>query len=353
MNHTLDMNGLIPKLPIIQGGMGVGISLHQLAGHVAAEGGIGIISSAQVGYKEPDFLSHTLEANKRALISEITQAKKLAPNGIIGVNIMVALKHYKEMVQSAINAGTDLIISGAGLPINLPLYARQATNADRATKLVPIVSSGKAADVICKMWDKKHQVAPDALVIEGPLAGGHLGFSIEMLKEKLDILEILKDVKKVVIPFEEKYQRKIPLIVAGGFYTGEDVKHALDSGSDGVQMATRFVTTYECDAPMAYKESYIKAKKEDIGIIKSPVGMPGRAILNSFIQSPPGNKVCRYQCLEKCSVNSIPYCISNALIAAAHGNIDEALLFCGSNAYKANKLEHVNEIFTEINTALA
>ena len=348
MKYTLNLNGLIPKFPIIQGGMGVGISLHQLAGHVAAEGGIGIISSAQIGYREPDFLTHTLEANQRALQMEIQKAKAIAPNGIIGVNIMVALKHYKEMVRCAIDAGADLIISGAGLPIHLPTLAEGAP-----TKLLPIVSSGKAAEIICKMWDRKNHLAPDGIVVEGPLAGGHLGFSLDTLKENPDVLSILKEVKKVVAPFEAKYQRPIPVIVAGGFYLGEDVKTALDAGSDGVQMATRFVTTYECDAPLAYKETYIQAKKEDIGIIKSPVGMPGRAILNHFIQSPPGNKACLYHCLEKCGVTTIPYCISNALIAAAKGDIRNALLFCGSNAYKASQLERVHDIFIEIKNALA
>lgn len=348
MKHTLNLNGLIPKLPIIQGGMGVGISLHQLAGHVAKQGGIGIISSAQVGYQEPDFLSNTLAANQRALESEITQAKAIAPNGIVGVNIMVALKHYKEMVQSAIHAGADLIISGAGLPINLPTFAKGST-----TKLVPIVSSGKAADIICKMWDRKNQVAPDGIIVEGPLAGGHLGFSLESLSQSLNVLDIAKEVQKVIVPFETKYQRKIPVIVAGGIYTGADVKEALSAGMDGVQMATRFVTTYECDASSDYKNAYINAQEENIGIIKSPVGMPGRAILNNFIRNTPGNKACFYHCLEKCSITTIPYCISSALIAAAKGDLEHALLFCGSNAYRAKKIEHVSDIFTEIKGALS
>lgn len=347
MKHTLNLNGLIPKLPIIQGGMGVGISLHQLAGHVAKEGGIGMISSAQVGYKEPDFLSNNLEANKRALQHEIQKAKAIAPKGIVGVNIMVALKHYKEMVQSAIAAGADLIISGAGLPINLPTFAKGSS-----IKLVPIVSSGKATEIICKMWDRKNQTAPDGIVVEGPLAGGHLGFSIDTLKNSPSVLAIAQEVKKILLPFEEKYQKKIPVIVAGGLYTGDDVKEALETGMDGVQMATRFVTTYECDASPAYKESYIQASKEDIGIIKSPVGMPGRAILNDFIKNAPGNKACFYHCLEKCGITTIPYCISNALISAAKGDLKNALLFCGSNAYKATHLEYVRDIFVEIKTAI-
>ncbi len=345
---SFQIGSLRPKLPIIQGGMGVGISLHQLAGSVALNGGIGIISAAQVGFKELDFISNTLEANFRALKSEIQKAKALAPSGIIGVNIMVALKHYGEYVKKAVEAGAHLIISGAGLPIELPLFTKGTE-----TKIAPIVSSGKAASVICRMWDRKHQVAPDCVVVEGPLAGGHLGFKVEELDAHPDVLDIMKDVKAVLAEYETKYQKTIPVIVAGGFYSGEDVKVALEAGADGVQMGTRFVTTYECDAPTSYKETYINATKETIGIVKSPVGMPGRAILNSFIQSPPGNKACLYHCIDKCPITTIPYCISKSLISAVTGNLKDALLFCGSNAYKATKLEHVSDIFKEIETALS
>lgn len=349
MNYkNLKIGSLVSKLPIIQGGMGVGISLHNLAGHVALNGGIGIISGAQVGYRESDFLTNTLGANIRALKSEISEAKKIAPLGIIGVNLMVAMKHYGEMAKAAVEAGAQLIISGAGLPLDLPRFTKGSN-----TQIAPIVSSAKAALIICKMWDRKHQVAPDCIVVEGPLAGGHLGFSPEAIEENPDVLEIMKDVKEVVKEYEIKYDKSIPVIVAGGFYTAEDVLNALNRGADGVQMATRFVTTYECDACDTYKQSYINAKKEDITIVKSPVGMPGRAIQNDFIKSPRGNKACFYHCIEKCTVTDIPYCISKALISAAQGNLDNALLFCGSNAYKATHLEHVSDILTEIETVLA
>lgn len=348
MTHSLNIGGLLPKFPIIQGGMGVGISLHNLAGHVAKAGGIGIISSAQVGYKESDFLTNTLGANLRALKEEIKKAKAIAPQGIIGVNIMVALSHYAEMVKKAVDAGADLIISGAGLPVNLPLYTKGSN-----TKIAPIVSSGKAASVICKLWDRKNQVAPDMIVVEGPLAGGHLGFSVDEINQNPNVIDIMKDVKKVVAEYEVKYNKTIPVVVAGGFYSGEEVAAALKEGADGVQMATRFVTTFECDAPDPYKEAYIKANANQIGIIKSPVGMPGRAILNPFITNVPGNKACYYHCIEKCGVTTIPYCISKALISAAQGDVDNALLFCGSNAYRATKLEHVHHIFEEIERAIS
>ena len=347
MTHSLNIGGLLPKFPIIQGGMGVGISLHNLAGHVAKAGGIGIISSAQVGYKEPDFLTNTLGANLRALKEEIKRAKAIAPQGIIGVNIMVAINHYAELVKKAVEAGADLIISGAGLPVNLPLYTKGSK-----TKIAPIVSSGKAASVICKLWDRKNQIAPDMIVVEGPLAGGHLGFSVDEITENPNVMDIMKDVKKVVSEYEVKYNKTIPVVVAGGFYSGEEVAAALKEGADGVQMATRFVTTFECDAPDTYKEAYIKADADQMGIIKSPVGMPGRAILNPFITNVPGNKACYYHCIEKCGITTIPYCISKALISAAEGDIDNALLFCGSNAYRATKLEHVKHIFEEIESAI-
>lgn len=346
MNYkSLKIGSLTPKFPIIQGGMGVGISLHQLAGHVALAGGIGIISGAQVGYKEPDFKTNTLEANLRALKDEILKAKKIAPKGIVGVNLMVAMRHYAEMAKKAVEAGADLIISGAGLPLDLPKFTKGSL-----TKIAPIVSSGKAASVICRMWDRKHQTAPDLVVVEGPLAGGHLGFSPEQIEENPDVLEIMNDVKKVVAEFETKYNKEIPVVVAGGFYDSNDVKRALDAGADGVQMATRFVTTYECDASPAYKEAYIQSKQDTIGIVKSPVGMPGRAILNPFIKNPGGNSSCLYHCIEKCTVKDIPYCISKSLIAAASGDLEHALLFCGSNAYKATHLEHVADIFKELET---
>jgi NAD(P)H-dependent flavin oxidoreductase YrpB (nitropropane dioxygenase family) len=344
----LSIGHLKPSFPVIQGGMGIGISLHSLAGHVAACGGIGILSGVQIGYRESDFITNTLGANLRALEKEITGARNLAPQGIIGVNLMVAMKNYAELVKKAVSCKIDLIISGAGLPLELPSFIKGSS-----TQIAPIVSSGKAASVICRMWDKRYQYAPDCIVVEGPLAGGHLGFSPDDVVKEENVLDIVKDVKKVAAEYEVKYKKAIPVIAAGGIYTGEDVAYALENGADGVQMGTRFVTTYECDAPLIYKESYIACSKEDIGIIKSPVGMPGRAILNDFIKTPPGNKNCLYHCIHKCNVTAIPYCISKALIAAASGDTENALLFCGSNAYKASKLEHVEDIFREISLALS
>lgn len=334
------------KFPVIQGGMGIGISLSSLASSVANCGGIGIISGAQIGFREKHFLTHNLEANLCGLEKEITKARKLAPTGIIGLNLMVAMKNYAEYVKKAVECKIDLIISGAGLPLDLPNYTKNSQ-----TKIVPIVSSLKAAHVICRMWDKKNNCTPDAIVVEGPLAGGHLGFHMEEFDAPPDLLTIVKEVKELTKFYGEKYDKKIPVIAAGGIYTASDIKNAIDAGADGVQMATRFVTTYECDAALPYKEAYLNATQETIGIVKSPVGMPGRAILNDFITHPRGNKACYYKCLHKCSVTDIPYCISKALINAATGDVENALLFCGSNAYKATHLEHVKDIFEEIEKA--
>lgn len=355
----LVIGDLIAQKPIIQGGMGVGISLSSLAGSVAALGGVGIISTAQIGFREPDFKEHPLEANLRAIGKEFQKARQISPDGIIGFNIMVATKNYALYVKEAVKAGADVIISGAGLPVSLPEIAAGAK-----TKLAPIVSSAKAASVICKMWDRKCHTTPDFVVIEGPLAGGHLGFSVEQLEEigaasknreetyrQEAYDEEVRKILGVLDTYAEKYGRKIPVVTAGGIYSHEDVMHQFALGADGVQVATRFVTTEECDAPTAYKQAYIDAKQEDIVITKSPVGMPGRAIKNTFLEQVSKGKQplghC-YQCLEKCDHATIPYCITEALVNAAKGNTDRALLFCGSNAYRASRIETVKEVMEDL-----
>lgn len=356
---SLKIGEKIAKLPIIQGGMGVGISLSSLAGTVAKEGGVGIISTAQIGFREPDFKEHPQEANLRAIETEFKKARQISPDGIIGFNIMVATRNYAQYVKAAVKAGADLIISGAGLPITLPEYVK-----DSATKIAPIVSSVKSAMVICKMWDRKYQTAPDLLVVEGPLAGGHLGFSREDLhelgadtkevdqtfqKERYD--EEVRTIINLVKKYREKYKKEIPVVTAGGIYTHEDVLHQIELGADGVQVGTRFVTTEECDAPKAYKDAYLQAKKEDIVIVKSPVGMPGRAIRNGFLREvEKGKKQIEhcYQCLEKCDQAKIPYCITEALVHAAEGNENHALLFCGSNAWMADKIETVHAVMQDL-----
>lgn len=356
----LVIGDLVAEKPIIQGGMGVGISLSSLAGAVAKAGGIGIISTAQIGFREPDFADHPLEANLRAISKELKKAREIAPDGVIGFNIMVATRGYELYVREAVKAGADIIISGAGLPISLPEYTEGSN-----TKIAPIVSPAKSAAVICKMWDRKYHRAPDMVVIEGPLAGGHLGFSREQLHElgadsedtkstykQSEFDDEIRKIVEIVREYEAKYQKKIPIVTAGGIYTHEDVMRQINElGMDGVQVATRFVTTEECDAPMAYKQAYISAGIEDIVITQSPVGMPGRAIKNTFMKSvglvPFKLEHC-YQCLEKCDPKKIPYCITKALVNAAEGKVDDALLFCGANAYRAEKIETVAEVMKDL-----
>lgn len=325
----------------------MGVSLSSLAGAVAREGGIGIISTAQIGFREPDFDTNPIGANIRAIESEIRKARNMAPGGVIGVNIMVATKPYEEYVKAAVQSGADLIISGAGLPLALPTLVEGSR-----TKIAPIVSSAKSASVICRMWDRKNHRAPDLVVIEGPKAGGHLGFSLEQLKniEQMDYDQEVLRILEVVREFEDKYDRHIPVVAAGGIYTREDMEHYLKMGLDGVQMATRFVTTPECDAHERYKQCYLDAEEGDIVLVKSPVGMPGRAIQNRFLREvQEGRKkpLRCHQCLEHCDPAEIPYCITDALIQAVTGNVEEGLLFCGSNAVKSKKMETVHDILTE------
>lgn len=338
---------LIAEIPVMQGGMGVGVSLSSLAGAVAAEGGIGILSAAQIGYRDADFDNDPIACNLRAIKTEVDKARKLAKGGIIGINIMVATKRYEEYVKAAVEADVDLIVSGAGLPMNLPELVHNTR-----TNIAPIVSSVKSLQVIVKYWMKKYSRLPDAVVIEGPLAGGHLGFTKEQL-EDIDALNYDEEVKKIIQKardIEEEYHVSLPVIMAGGIYTREDMEHYIAMGASGVQMATRFVTTYECDADEAYKKSYIQAKKDDIVIVQSPVGMPGRAILNPFMEKAKQGKIPHgkcHLCISKCNPAKTPYCITDALVNAVKGNVEDALLFCGANAYRADKLEHVADIMKE------
>lgn len=344
----LEIGELKAKVPVIQGGMGIGISLGGLAGAVAKEGGIGIISAAQIGFREPDFDENPLKANLRAVGSELKKARAIADGGVVGFNIMVAMKNYEAYVREAVAAGADLIISGAGLPTELPKYAEGSS-----TMLAPIVSTEKSASVILKYWDKKYSRVPDLLVIEGPKAGGHLGFTKEQLADyteaayKTEVQKILETVKA----YEEKYGKKIPAALAGGINTPERVQEALELGADAVQCATCFVPTWECDADIRYKEAYVKAGKEDIRIVKSPVGMPGRAISNEFLRKvDAGEKIPHkcHQCLHRCKPAEIPYCITDALVHAAKGETEEALLFCGADAWKVKEIRHVSEVIKEL-----
>ncbi|NLG04030.1 MAG: nitronate monooxygenase [Clostridia bacterium] len=346
---SLKIGNLSAFPPVIQGGMGVGVSLSSLAGAVAKAGGIGILSTAQIGYQEPEFSTRPIETNLKAIGEQIKKARQIAPKGIIGVNIMVATQRYPEYVKASVDAGVDVIISGAGLPMELPELVKGST-----TKIAPIVSGVKAAKLICKYWKKKYDRLPDFIVIEGPMAGGHLGFHME------ELVQYQKDPKAYhseissVIDFIRELELienvKIPVVVAGGIFTREDMLNMLALGADGVQIATRFVTTYECDAPQSFKDAYLNATKDSITITKSPVGMPGRVIQNEFIERVKKERIpiehCRC-CVSTCKKTETPYCITDALIRAVTDQTDEAVVFCGANAWKCSKMEHVADIMQE------
>lgn len=344
----LKIGNLIAKLPIIQGGMGVGISLSNLAGSVALNGGIGVLSGVEIGFNEPDYYQNKKEANLRALRYHIRKSKEISNGGIIGINIMAVLNNFEEIVIESVREKIDIIFSGAGLPLSLPSFTKGTD-----TKVVPIVSSDRAATLICKTWDKRYGIIPDAIVLEGPKAGGHLGFSREELENLSKNVEVLLgEVLEAIKPFEEKYGRKIPVIAAGGIMNGEDIANLLNLGASGVQMGSRFAATYECDASDAFKESYIKAKEEDIVLINSPVGLIGRAINNKFIEDAKlGLRKpikCITNCLKPCKPEEVQYCIANALINAQKGNFNSGFAFAGSNAYKIDKIISVKDLMEQL-----
>ena len=318
----------ITRVPLIQGGMGVGISLGRLAGSVAKAGGVGIISTAQIGYREEDFDRNPAAANERAIAGEMKKARMISEDVIIGYNIMVALKEYASHVKAAVKGSL--------------------------TKIAPIVSTDKSAKVILKYWDRKYKRTADLVVIEGPQAGGHLGFHKEEL-EKYTEESYSEEIKKIIATvksYAEKYETEIPVIVAGGIYNREDVQKVDNLGADGIQVATRFITTEECDADIRYKEAHLKAKESDIAIVKSPVGMPGRAIMNKFMTRVMNGEQISHSpchgCLVKCNPKEIPYCITDGLINAVKGNVDEGLLFCGAKAWKAERLQTVQEVINDL-----
>ena len=348
----LKIGNLIAKLPIIQGGMGVGISLSKLAAAVANAGGIGVISSVGLGMLEHSSPKTYREDNQIALRREIRKAKKMS-DGVIGVNIMVAVSDYDELVKVALEEEIDILFLGAGLPIKLPKGVSIDTLRNAKTKFVPIVSSARAAKLIYKSWDKHFDHVPDAVVLEGPLAGGHLGFKKEQIdKPEYALEEILPEVCNAVKMYEAKYRKTIPVIAAGGVYNGSDIYKLMNLGASGVQMGTRFVATEECDADIELKKQFIKCKKEDIVIIRSPVGLPGRAIVNDFLNDvKAGIKKpfrCPWKCLKTCDFKTSLYCIANALMKAKIGELKNGFSFAGANAWRINKIISVKELMNSL-----
>ncbi len=340
------------NVPILQGGMGVGISMSNLAGAVALQGGMGTISTACAGYKEDDYLKNPQEADMRALTKYIQTAKEIANgNGMVAINAMVATTRYAQSVQTAIKAGVDAVVCGAGLPLTLPSIV-----GDAKVAIAPIVSSARAATLICKTWWKRYAKLPDFIVVEGSKAGGHLGFDADAIINKTvpSLEHIITEVVQAVESFIPLVGRAIPVFGAGGVYTGGDIKKIVDAGGAGGQIATRFIATPECDATQGYKDVIISACEDDAVIIKSPVGMPGRAVNTQLVQkiaksNLQENKSC-VNCITTCSPAKTPFCISNALIAAAKGDVENGLFFCGSNVGLINKMSSVKDIMDSLKT---
>jgi NAD(P)H-dependent flavin oxidoreductase YrpB (nitropropane dioxygenase family) len=351
MNH-LKIGDLEVRIPIVQGGMGVAISLSGLASAVANEGGIGMISAAAIGMTEPDYAQNYRSANMRALRKEIRRARALT-TGIIGINLMMASSDHEALIQVAVDEKIDLIVLGAGLPLKVPGMLTEAGYDGHRTKLVVKVSSAKAARIIFQHWLDKYGLIPDAVVVEGPLAGGHLGFRPEELTAPVKPLHaLIYETVSTLRKFEDLCGKEVPVIAAGGIYTGKDIFHIMQAGAKGVKLGTRFVTTHECDAAQAFKESYLACRPEDITLIKSPVGLPGRVIQNKFVELIQQGKAkpfnCAWNCLSSCNYKLAPFCIAQALFNAARGKMSEGFAFCGTNAFLATKIQHVSEVFQEL-----
>ena len=352
----LRFGDLVARTPIIQGGMGVGVSLSGLAAAVANEGGVGVIATAMIGMKDPHRKMDPAGADSRALIDEIRKAHDKMVDGLLGVNIMCAVTNFKELVLTSLRERVDVIFSGAGLPLDLPKYLSDVSEELKdklKTKLVPIVSSGRAAGILCRRWWGRFDRLPDGFVVEGPKAGGHLGFKPEQIDDPSFSLEtILGDVLEAVRPFAEMAKKQIPVIAAGGIYSGEDIAKFLRLGASGVQMGTRFVATNECDADIAFKEAYVAARKEDITIINSPVGLPGRALKNSFLDNVAAGmrspRKCVFKCLHTCDEEQAPYCIALALCNAYKGKLKHGFAFAGANAYLVEKIVSVKELLDSL-----
>jgi nitronate monooxygenase len=344
----LSLGDLKIRVPIIQGGMGVRVSTSSLASAVSNEGALGVIASVGLGMdgstdaNERDYRGHSRDC----FIRSIRQTRERTKNPF-GVNIMCALTNYGDLVEAAQAERVDVIISGAGLPLSLPSLVKNTR-----TKLVPIVSSGRAAALICAAWQRRYNRLPDALIVEGPLAGGHLGYTREQLddKENVTLEGVLVDVLRVAEEFGGP--ASMPVIAAGGIFDGADIARVMKLGASGVQMATRFVCTDECDVSEKYKEAYLNAGKDDIVVIQSPVGMPGRVISNDFVKKiSSGERLaigCVYQCLSSCRPDKVNYCIAKALANASQGNMDEGFAMCGSNAYRIKKIVPVKELIEEL-----
>jgi NAD(P)H-dependent flavin oxidoreductase YrpB (nitropropane dioxygenase family) len=338
------------KLPIIQGGMGVGVSLSGLASAVADEGGVGVISAAGLGLLQPNTKGTYFERCIARLREEIRRARTKT-HGVIGVNIMVALTNFEELVRTSIEERADVIFAGAGLPLDLPSFLSPGSR----TRLVPIVSSARAARLICEKWSVNYGYLPDAIVVEGPRAGGHLGFKREQIDDENYALErLLPAVVEVARSYADR--KNIPVIAAGGISTGADIARFLALGASAVQMGSIFVPTEECDASIEFKKVYLESQAEDTRIIHSPVGMPGRAFDGEFIRRVAEGKerprTCPYHCIKTCDYTRSPYCIIRALYNAAQGDMKKGYAFAGANAHLSDRIRSVREVIEQLKAEL-
>ena len=341
---SLKIGDLEINPPIIQGGMGVRVSMSGLASAVANEGGAGIIASVGLGLFESAKASKFVEINNNALRNEIRKARSMT-KGVIGVNVMVVLSNYEELIKVCVEENVDMIISGSGLPIDLPKFLD-----GKNIKLIPIVSSVRALNIICRKWKQNYNKVPDAVIVEGVMAGGHLGYDFEDIvnHKTASLEELVVDLAAYI----KTLDTPIPLIAAGGIFDGNDIVKYLKLGASGVQMATRFVCTDECDVHQDFKQAYIDSKKEDIIIIKSPVGLPGRVIRNEFVEKIlRGGTIpfkCAHHCLRTCDPKTIPYCIAKVLTNASKGLLDDSFVFAGSNAYRCTEIVPVKTLMNQL-----
>jgi nitronate monooxygenase len=346
------------KTPVIQGGMGIGLSSYILAGAVASEGGMGVLSSAALDKIVSE--RHGRKINHReAAAQDVIDAKKISNGGIIGMNIMVAvINTYEDSVLGSMDGGVDAIISGAGLPMALPEIVKNHHRADEVA-LIPIVSSGRATDIILKRWSRSGRL-PDALIVEGPLAGGHIAW--RELEQANDPANKLENLLKEVLDVCKNWNLDIPVIAAGGVYTHEDIKHFIDLGCGGVQMGTRFLATHESGANNEYKQLLVDCKEEDIELADrpgSPCGMLFRVLKQSpfyqeainFARSPKCDKgylLNKGKCSAK-EENNKAFCICNGLLASIKLAPNEKNLYTvGQTASRINKIISVKELMGEL-----
>ncbi|MBU1864696.1 MAG: nitronate monooxygenase family protein [Candidatus Omnitrophica bacterium] len=338
----LKIKNFTSRFPVIQAGMGVRVGIGKLAGAVINAGGMGVIASVGLGnYAHADGRSYVEESNHQ-LINELRAARSISGGkGPLGINVMVALTNYESLVRTAVQEGIEFIISGAGLPLRLPAYV------DEKTALIPIVSSGRALHLIMKTWKRKYNKRPDAVLIEGPLCGGHLGFSFEQLKhpERCSIDILFKEVQDVL----GEEGKDIPVIEAEGVNTREDIERCITMGFAGVQIGTRFICVDESGMEPSGQEMYLKATRDDVVIIQSPVGLPARVLKSPLIERiQRGEREkfnCPYRCLVTCDKKTVPYCIAEALLSARAGDKEHGLFMTGANVEPIKSVISVAEFF--------